>query len=126
PELAVVEVLAVRKGDLVPPNQPILRILHSEDLWVKVYVPETELGKVRLGQKVEVTIDSYPGKQFPGQVIQIASESEFTPRNVQSVDDRRHQVFAVKVAVPQPADPKERIFKAGMAAEVCLPLEEAR
>jgi multidrug resistance efflux pump len=120
PERALVEVLAVRKGDLVPPNQPVLRVLRADDLWVKVYVPETELGKVRLHQPVEVTVDAYPGKRFAGTVMQIASESEFTPRNVQSVDERRHQVFGIKVRVPDP----DGVFKSGMAAEVYLPLAE--
>jgi membrane fusion protein YbhG len=125
PELAIVDVLAVRKGDLVPPNQPILRVLRIGDLWVKVYVPETELGKVRLGQDVEVTIDSYPGQRFPGTIFFIAAQSEFTPRNVQSLDERRHQVFGIKVRVAQPADPEKRIFKSGMAAEVFVPLRES-
>jgi HlyD family secretion protein len=119
PSRAVVEVLSVRKGDLVPANQPVVRILRADDLWVKVYVPETDLGKVRLGQTADVNIDSYPGRHFEGKVIQIASISEFTPRNVQSADERRHQVFGIKVRV---ADP-EGIFKSGMAAEVTLPLQ---
>jgi multidrug resistance efflux pump len=121
PERVVVEVLAVRKGDLIPPNQPIVRVLRADDLWVKVYVPETELGRLRLNQQVAVTIDSYPGRRFTGTVIQIASASEFTPRNVQSPDERRHQVFGVKVHVPDP----EGIFKSGMAAEVTVPLDGA-
>src|SRR5262249_8090975 len=81
PEQAVVEVLSVRKGDVVAPNQIMLRVLRADDLWVKVYVPETELGRIGLGQKVDVTIDSYPNKRFTGTVEQIAGESEFTPRN---------------------------------------------
>jgi multidrug resistance efflux pump len=103
PEQAIVEVLAVRPGDVVSANQPIVRVLRAKDLWVKAFVPEIELGKVHLNQKVEVTCDSYPGKRFQGEVIQIASSSEFTPRNVQSYDERRHQVFAIMVyvAVPQ-------------------------
>jgi multidrug resistance efflux pump len=76
------------------------------------------LGKVHLGEDVEVTIDSYPGKRFAGKVIQIASASEFTPRNVQSADERKHQVFAVKVRVDDP----QGVFKSGMAAEVTVPL----
>jgi multidrug resistance efflux pump len=87
PEQAVVEVLAVRKGDLVQPGQTIIRVLRADDLWVKVYVPETQLGKLALGQQVKVLIDSYPDKPFSGQVTQIAGESEFTPRNVQSADE---------------------------------------
>jgi multidrug resistance efflux pump len=84
---------------------------------VKVYVPETDLGHVRLGQQAEVRIDGYPGKRFAGTVEQIASESEFTPRNVQSAEERRHQVFGVKVRVANP----DGIFKSGMAAEVVMP-----
>jgi multidrug resistance efflux pump len=114
PEKAVVEVMGVRKGDLILPNQPIVRILRADDLWVRVYVPETQLGKVVLGQHARVTIDSYPGREFDGVVVKIDSESEFTPRNVQSVDERRFQVFGVKIRV---ADP-QGIFKSGMAANV--------
>src|SRR5262249_27562086 len=121
PERCLVEVVAVRKGDLVAPNFPILRVLRADDLWVKVYVPETDLGKVRLGQKVTVTNDAYPGRAFDGAIFFIASESEFTPRNVQSVDERRHQVFGIKVHVNDPGN----VFKAGMAAEVTIPLEPA-
>jgi multidrug resistance efflux pump len=115
PESVIVEVLAVRKGDLVTANQPILRVLRDADLWVKVYVPETELDKVRLDQEVEVTIDA--GTKFQGRVMKIASESEFTPRNVQSADERRHQVFGVKIEVKNPRG----VIKPGMAAEVVIP-----
>jgi HlyD family secretion protein len=118
PERVLIEVVGVRKGDLVTPNAPILRVLRADDLWVKAYVPETELGKVRLNSEVAVTVDAYPGKRFQGVVSFISSASEFTPRNVQSADERRFQVFAVKVRV---ADP-EGVFKSGMAAEVRLPL----
>jgi multidrug resistance efflux pump len=118
PEQAVVEVLSVRKGDVVAANQAVVRVLRTDDLWVKVYVPETDLGRVRLGQQVEVSVDGYPGKRFEGAVEQIASESEYTPRNVQSADERQHQVFGVKVRVPNP----DGMFKSGMAAEVALPL----
>jgi HlyD family secretion protein len=122
PERAIVEVLSVRKGDLVLPNTPVVRVLRAEDLWVKVYVPETELGKVRLKQVVDVRIDAFPHKRFRGTVIQVASISEFTPRNVQSADERRLQVFGVKVRVDNP----QGAFKAGMFAEVVLPLQGVR
>ena len=116
---AVVEVIAIRPGDLVPANQSVVRVLRVEDLWVKVYVPETQFGLVRLDQQVDVTIDSFPGKIFKGEVIQRANISEFTPRNVQSVDERRHQVFGVKIRVDDP----QGILNAGMAAEVVVPLD---
>jgi multidrug resistance efflux pump len=122
PERAIVEVLSVRKGDLVLPNTPVVRVLRAEDLWVKVYVPETELAKVRLNQVVDVRIDAFPDKRFRGTVIQRASISEFTPRNVQSADERRLQVFGVKVRVDNP----QGAFNAGMFAEVVIPLQGVR
>ena len=121
PARALVEVLGVRKGDLVPPNTPVIRILYADDLWVKVYVPETDLGKINVGQAVKVSVDSYPGEELDGEIIQISSASEFTPRNVQSADERKHQVFGVKVRVKDPRG----IFKSGMAAEVRIPLQGA-
>jgi hypothetical protein len=67
---------------------------------------------------VEVTCDSYPGRRFGGAVVHVASVGEFTPRNIQSADERRHQVFAIKVRVAG----SQGVFKSGMAAEVILPL----
>ena len=116
---AVVEVIAVRPGDLVPPNQPAIRVLRVEDLWVKIFVPETQYGFVTLGKKVGVTIDTHPNRVFEGEVVQRSNISEFTPRNVQSVDERRHQVFAVKIRVRDP----QGVLNAGMAAEVTIPLD---
>src|SRR5262249_43466613 len=110
PEAAFVDVVAVRPGDLVPPNQPVLRVLRADDLWVKIYVPETELGRVHLNQTVHVFIDGYPGRSFEGTVMHIAAESEFTPRNVQSPDERPHQVFAAKLPSPHPHNPPQHTF----------------
>ncbi|MBI2807654.1 MAG: efflux RND transporter periplasmic adaptor subunit [Planctomycetes bacterium] len=114
---AIVEVVAVRPGDLVPPNQPVVRVLRVEDLWVKIFVPETQYGHVTLHKKVKVTIDSNPGQILEGEVIQRSNVAEFTPRNVQSVDERHHQVFAVKIRVDDPRG----VLNAGMAAEVTIP-----
>jgi multidrug resistance efflux pump len=113
-----IEVVAVRPGEIVAPNQPVVRVLRDGDLWVKAYVPETELGRVHEGQAVSVTIDSHRGERFAGKVTFIANVSEFTPRNVQSISERRHQVFGIKVRVT--AAPG--IFKPGMAADVIVPL----
>jgi multidrug resistance efflux pump len=120
PEKCRIEVLSVRAGSMVPAWQPVVVALRADDLWVKVFVPSTELGRLRLGQAVEVAIDSHPGKRFEGKVLYIAATSEFTPRNVQSADERKHQVFAVKVRVADPGG----VFKSGMAAEVFVPLAE--
>jgi multidrug resistance efflux pump len=122
PERAVVEVVAVRRGDLVAPGTPLLRVLRAEDLRLRDVGPETEFGRVRLNQVAWVTIDALPGRSFAGRVVRIASSSEFTPRNVQSAEERRFQVFGIKVRV---ADP-QGVFKSGMAAEVELPLDGGR
>jgi HlyD family secretion protein len=118
PEPALVEVVAVRPGDVVGPNQTVIRVLRAEDLWVKSYVSEVDLGKVHLNDVVEITVDSHSGARFQGKIIWIASVSEFTPRNVQSIDERRNQVFAVKIRV---ADP-HGVLKSGMAADVTVTL----
>jgi multidrug resistance efflux pump len=114
PEPAVIEVVAVRKGDVVPANQPVLRVLRAQDLWVRIYVPETELAFVSLGAEATIKVDGLPDQPFVGKVIHIAAISEFTPRNVQSAEERRHQVFGVKVRVDDP----KGVLKSGMAAEV--------
>jgi HlyD family secretion protein len=120
PARAIIDVLPVRKGDVLAPNQTVARILKLDDLWVKIFVPETEVGKVRLGQAVAVTVDAYPGRRFQGTIYYIASQSEFTPRNVQSIDERRHQVFGIRVRVTDPA--AEGVLKSGLAATVYVPL----
>ena len=116
---AIVEVLPVRPGDIVPANQPVVRLLCVTDLWVKTFVPETQLGLVRMDQKVRVRIDAYPEKTFEGIVFFRNPASEFTPRNVQSPDERRYQVFGLKIRVDDPVG----VFNAGMAAEVVVPLD---
>jgi len=116
PEKSVIETIMVRPGDIAAANQAVVLVLRADDLWVKAYVSETDLGKIHLGQKVGVTCDSFPGQRFEGTITYISSASEFTPRNVQTIDERRHQVFAFKVRV---ADPKG-VFKSGMAADVWL------
>jgi multidrug resistance efflux pump len=122
PERATVEVLWVRPGDIVSANQPVVRVVRAADLWVKAYISEVDLGRIRLRQQVEVTIDAFPGQRFAGEITHINSVSEFTPRNIQTIDERRHQVFGFKVRVADTAG----IFKSGIAADVWLPLAGPR
>ncbi len=114
PAAATVEVLDVRPGDLVAPNAPIATLLERGQLYVRVYVPETKIGRVQVGQKVEVRTDSLAGEVFAGEVEQINQKAEFLPRNVQTKEERVHQMFGVKVRI---RDASGRL-KAGMAAEV--------
>ncbi len=115
-----IDLLSVRVGDLVIANNPITRMLETDQIRVRVYVPEPELGHVFVGQKASVYVDSFPSKAFSGQVEQISAKAEFTPRNVQNRDDRAHQVFAIKIHI----DNKEGLLKAGMAADVKLAPKE--
>ncbi len=113
PDRCLVEVIGIRHGDMAPPNVPVIRVLYEGDLWVKAYVPETKLGMIKLNQRVVVTHDGSE-RQYDGEVTHIANISEFTPRNVQSPDERHHQVFGIKVLVKDAAG----IFKSGMAASI--------
>jgi HlyD family secretion protein len=117
PTNAVLEVLHVRKGNVLAPNQNVATLLLSNHLWVRVYVPEPWLGHIKLNEKVRVQVDSFPNRDFPGVVEQIARAAEFTPRNVQTVSDRIKQVFAIKVRLPTEGD----LLRAGMAADVFFP-----
>ena len=119
PSDCVLEVLNVKVGDiLVPPfNQEAATLLLTNHLWVRVYVAEPWLGKIKLGEQVRVRVDSFPGKDFPGVVEQINRQAEFTPRNVQTVEDRIRQVFGVKIRLPNDDDH----LRAGMAADVYFP-----
>lgn len=116
PADAVVEVVSVRPGDLVPAGRIVIIMLEASQLWVKVYVPETDLAHVQLGQHATVRVDSFGNRAFEGHVGQIASQAEFLPRNVQTRSDRDHEVFGVKVYV----DNAQQILKSGMSATVCL------
>ncbi len=115
PAAGVIESMDLRPGDLVGPNQSVARILEPSQIWVRVYVPEPELGRVRVGQKALLTVDTFPNKEFSGHVVEIRTQAEYTPRNVQTLDQRMDQVFGVKVAIDQTPQ-----LKPGMAATVRL------
>jgi HlyD family secretion protein len=113
-----IQSFGLRPGDLVAPNQTVAEILEPRELWVRVYVPETLLGLVRVNMPVRVRVDTWPDVWFRGRVATVASQGEYTPRNVQTRAQRAEQVFGVKVLV----DPDARL-KPGMAAEVDLGVE---
>ena len=115
PADGVIESVDLRPGDLVGANQPVAKMLEPDQLWVRVYVPEPELGRVRLGQLAMLTVDTYPKREFPGKVVEIRSQAEYTPRNVQTLDQRMDQVFGVKVAIDRAPE-----LRPGMAAAIRL------
>jgi HlyD family secretion protein len=116
PSAATVEVLDVRPGDIIAPNTPVATLLERDQIYVRIYIPETEIGRIRIGQKGEVRVDSFPNVVFDGVVEQINQQAEFLPRNVQTREERVHQVFGVKVRINDTAG---RVL-AGMAADVKL------
>jgi HlyD family secretion protein len=120
PASATVEVLDVRPGDLIAPNTPIGTLLERDQLYIRIYVPETQIGLVHVGQKTEIRVNSFPSDVFEGVIEQINQKAEFLPRNVQTREERVHQMFGLKVRVN---DPSGRI-RAGMAADLRLKLAE--
>jgi HlyD family secretion protein len=116
PAAAVVEVLDVRPGDLIAPNTPVATLLERDQIYVRIYIPETEIGRVRLRQIAEVRVDSFPNQVFNGAVEQINQQAEFLPRNVQTREERVHQLFGVKIRI----DDSSGRVRAGMSADVKL------
>jgi len=114
PSDCVLEVLSVKVGDVLPANREVATLLLPQHLWVRVYVPEPWLGLIKIGDHVRVRVDSFRDKDFDGVVEQVNRQAEFTPRNVQTVEDRIRQVFGVKIRLPSGEDR----LRAGMAADV--------
>lgn len=117
PTDSILEVLSVKVGDVLPANREVATLLLPEHLWVRVYVPEPWLGLIKVGDEAHVRVDSFPQENFAGTVEQINRQAEFTPRNVQTVEDRVRQVFGVKIRLPS----NDGRLRAGMAADVLFP-----
>jgi HlyD family secretion protein len=108
---------SVHVGEMAMPGAPLLTVADLDNVSLTIYVPEGQLGKVWLGQPVSVTVDAYPDRVFAGTVTFISGQAEFTPKNVQTKEERASMVFAVKVKLPNP----DRALKPGMPADAILP-----
>ena len=117
PTNSILEVLSVKVGDVLPANREVATLILPQRLWVRVFVPEPWLGLIKLNDTVRVRVDSFPGRDFSGVVEQINRKAEFTPRNVQTVEDRIKQVFGVKIRLEN----KEDTLRAGMSADIFFP-----
>lgn len=113
PNEGVVSTKLSELGENVSPGANIFTMLDTKRPWLKVYLPLTQVERVRVGDKVQVSLDAFPNRKFQGQVTQIASEAEFTPRNFQTKEERVKQVFAVKIRL----DNSTGILKSGMPAD---------
>jgi len=103
-------------GETATTGMPLLTIANLDEVTLVIYISENLIGQVRLGQEVEVRVDSFPERVFVGHVASIAGEAEFTPRNVQTQEERVNLVFAVKVRIPNP----DHALKPGMPADATV------
>lgn len=103
----------VEVGEMAFPGTPILTIADLTKPWMYIYVNEKKLGLVKIGQMVKVFIDSFPDRAFPGKVVSISNKAEFTPKTIQTKEERVKLVFAVKVMIENP----DMILKPGMPAD---------
>ena len=106
----------VEIGETVSPMSSLVKVSNLSSVNLIIYISELELGKVKLGQKAEITIDTYPDKKYHGVVTYISPEAEFTPKNIQTKDERTKLVFAVKIEIPN----KGFELKPGMPADAII------
>jgi HlyD family secretion protein len=100
-------------GEMANPGVSILTLVDPTDLWLRAYVPETDIGRIKVGMAARITIDAYKDRTFSGKITEIASEAEFTPKNVQTKKERVNLVFRIKIAVDNP----QGFLKPGMPAD---------
>ena len=116
PANGVVTEKLVEEGELAAPGTGLYVITDLDTVKLTIYVPETELGNIRLGEKARISIDSRPGAVFPGTVTWISPVAEFTPRDIQTKDERVKLVYAVRIEISNP----DGVFKPGMPADAAL------
>jgi HlyD family secretion protein len=109
----------VERGEIVAPGMPIARIANLEQMHVTIYLSEGDLPKIKLGSVASIMVDAFPGRSFSGRVLFISSTAEFTPKNIQTKEERTKLVFAVKVAVSNP----DQTLKAGIPADVAIAVQ---
>ncbi len=107
---------AVEPGELVTPGATIVTLAELDSVYVMIYVTENELGRIRLGGPAEITIDSFSDKVFEGRITYISPQAEFTPKNVQTKQDRVKLVFGVKVEIEN----REGLLKPGLPADAVI------
>jgi multidrug resistance efflux pump len=112
----MVSTRSAQVGETATAGKPLLTIANLDEVTLVLYIPESRIGEVQIGQRVEVTVDAFTERTFVGQVASIAGEAEFTPRNVQTKEERVNLVFAVDVVIPNP----DHALKPGLPADATL------
>ncbi len=116
PLAGVVVERLVEAGELVAAGAPVLTVADLTRVYLRVFISEGDLGRVTLGQPVDVRVDAFRGRVFRGTVVEISSRAEFTPGNVQTKEERVKLVFAVRVALPNP----DGVLKPGLPADAAI------
>lgn len=117
PRASRVESLDLRPGDILAPNAVAASLVEDDQLYVRIYVPETQIGHIHPGQSVAIEVDSFPNRAFHGEVEHINSVGEYSPRNLQTADERADQVFAARIGLRE----GQGELRAGMAAFIHVP-----
>jgi HlyD family secretion protein len=117
PRPARIESLDLRPGDILSPNATAASLVEEDQLYVRIYVPETQIGHIHSNQEVPVSVDSFPDRTFKGVVEHINDIGEYSPRNLQTADERANQVFATRIGLRDGAGD----LRAGMAAIIHVP-----
>ena len=117
PNAARVEALDLRPGDILAPNAPAAVLLEDGQLYVRIYVPETEIGHIKVGDSVPISVDSFGSRTFEGKVEHIDEKGQYSPRNLQTADERADQVFAARIGLVEGKDQ----LRAGMSALIHVP-----
>jgi HlyD family secretion protein len=111
---------AAEMGDLLSPYSTVVTMADLSTLEMMLYVPETKYGRVKLGDSVGIFVDSYRGTEFAGKVKYISDKAEFTPKNIQTKEERVTQVFGIKIEMPNP----KMELKPGMPADAVIYLSK--
>ncbi len=117
PHPGIVTVRHREPNEIVSPGQPVVTVMNPDDRWVRIYVPENRVGAVHLGDAAAIRSDTFPGKEYRGRIVYISPEAEFTPKSVQTTEERVRLVYAVKVRIEGDAAME---LKPGMPADVEL------
>jgi HlyD family secretion protein len=118
PTAGVITVRQAEIGEVVSPGTPVATLADLDHLWLRAYVPETDLGKIRWGQAATVKTDTYPGKTYKGRISFISPQAEFTPKSVQTFQERVTLVYRIKIDVENP----NHELKPGMPADAEIDL----
>lgn len=122
PVSGVIVVRNTELGEVMAPGTPVVNLAQLEQVWLRAYIPETELGRLRWGQEVTVTTDTYPGKKYVGKISFISPQAEFTPKSVQTFKERVTLVYRIKVDISNP----HHELKPGMPADAVIALSPKR